>query len=192
MSWIVANWFDLPFRFAVSFCFDESCHARLRLPRPVRCCGAHVHRIFPNDTIRISMKRTDGGLAAVLYGLERERLDPGQRPPTNHAAGARKKDQRLAPAPEFRRSSAEVSPAAPEAEFEDRQRDNGTAEAGSLWIQPSCGRRFFLRFADKETGEKSAMARIATFCDQSKFPRTISSSRILSSSRTLSSSGPNS
>ena len=98
MSWIVANWFDLPFRFAVSFCFDESCHARLRLPRPVRCCGAHVHRIFPNDTIRISMKRTDGGLAAVLYGLERERLDPGQRPPTTLQVPARKiKGWRLHP-----------------------------------------------------------------------------------------------
>jgi hypothetical protein len=32
------------------------------------CCGANVHRIFPNYVIRMWMKTNDGGLAAVLYG----------------------------------------------------------------------------------------------------------------------------
>ncbi len=32
------------------------------------CCGGNVHRVVPNYVIRMWMKRSDGGLAAVLYG----------------------------------------------------------------------------------------------------------------------------
>jgi hypothetical protein len=172
MSWIAANWFDLPFRFAFSFCFDESCHARLRLPRPVRCCGAHVHRIFPNDTIRISMKRTDRALAAVLYGLERERLDPGQRPPTTLQVPARKiKGWRLHPNSDD--PAQKSRPPLPELRLRTVSETTERLRLVPCGSSRVAGDDF--SFADKETGEKSAMARIATFCYQSKFPRTLSS-----------------
>lgn len=35
------------------------------------CCGANVHRIFPNYAIRMWMKSKDGGLAAVFYGASK-------------------------------------------------------------------------------------------------------------------------
>lgn len=34
----------------------------------VACCAGNAHRIFPNYTIRMWMKNTDGGLTATLYG----------------------------------------------------------------------------------------------------------------------------
>lgn len=42
------------------------------------CCGANVHRLFPNYVIRMWMTDSEGGLAAILYGASTVRAKAGR------------------------------------------------------------------------------------------------------------------
>jgi DUF1680 family protein len=60
--------------------FDETAGWMAYRPNPgqeVACCGANVHRFFPNYVIRMWMADPKGGLAAVLYGASVVRAEVG-------------------------------------------------------------------------------------------------------------------
>jgi len=75
-DWKALQYFSCPNQFLATLNSDHNVmeHGGRMMayqPNPgqnTACCGGNVHRIFPNYAIRMWMKTTDGGLAAVLYG----------------------------------------------------------------------------------------------------------------------------
>jgi hypothetical protein len=75
-DWKALQYFSCPNQFLATLDSDHNVMARggrmmAYQPNPgqkTACCGGNVHRILPNYAIRMWMKTTDGGLAAVLYG----------------------------------------------------------------------------------------------------------------------------
>lgn len=43
------------------------------------CCGGNIHRMLPNYVLRMWMRNTEGGLAAVLYGPSRVQAEVGDQ-----------------------------------------------------------------------------------------------------------------
>jgi hypothetical protein len=75
-DWKALQYFSCPNQFLATLNSDHNVmeHGGRMMafqPNPgqaTACCGANVHRIFPNYAIRMWMKTGDDGLAAVLYG----------------------------------------------------------------------------------------------------------------------------
>ena len=78
-DWKSLQYFSCPNQFLATLNSDHNYpsaggHQMAYQPNPgqtVACCAGNVHRIFPNYVIRMWMKDSHGGLAAVLYGPSR-------------------------------------------------------------------------------------------------------------------------
>lgn len=75
-DWKALQYFSCPNQFLATLNSDHNVMAhggRMMAYQPnpgqrTACCGGNVHRILPNFAIRMWMKTSDNGLAAVLYG----------------------------------------------------------------------------------------------------------------------------
>ncbi len=84
-DWKALQYFSCPNQFLATLNSDHNVMAhggRMMAYQPnpgqrTACCGANVHRMLPNFAIRMWMKTTDTGLAAVLYGPSRVQATVG-------------------------------------------------------------------------------------------------------------------
>lgn len=78
-DWKALQYFSCPNQFLATLDSDHNVmeHGGRKMafqPNPgqeTACCGGNVHRLYPNYVIRMWMKDTNGGLAAVWYGPSR-------------------------------------------------------------------------------------------------------------------------
>jgi hypothetical protein len=85
-DWKALQYFSCPNQFLATLNSDHNVmeHGGRKMafqPNPgqrTACCGGDVHRLFPNYVIRMWMKDTHGGLAAVLYGPSRLKTTLGE------------------------------------------------------------------------------------------------------------------
>ncbi len=84
-DWKALQYFSCPNQFLATINSDHNVmeHGGFMMayqPNPGRhtaCCGGNVHRVFPNFVIRMWMRDSDHGLAAVLYGPSRVKTTVG-------------------------------------------------------------------------------------------------------------------
>ncbi|HWA94390.1 MAG TPA: beta-L-arabinofuranosidase domain-containing protein [Terracidiphilus sp.] len=84
-DWKALQYFSCPNQFLATLDSDHNVmeHGGRKMgfqPNPgqaTACCGGNVHRVFPNFVIRMWMKDTKGGLAAVHYGPSRVKTTVG-------------------------------------------------------------------------------------------------------------------
>jgi uncharacterized protein len=84
-DWKALQYFSCPNQFLATLDSDHNVmeHGGRKMafqPNPgqeTACCGGNVHRLFPNFVIRMWMKDTKGGLAAVHYGPSRVKATVG-------------------------------------------------------------------------------------------------------------------